>query len=382
MSLTVRVVARAEDVPAELWAAGFAPPLEGVWWYRTLERSGLEDQFTFSYAMVEDEGRPVALAPMFVADIPIELVVPGEVMPLFRAIGMVWKGVMHQRTLFVGSPFSDEGTVGFMSGADRVAALTTLARAMDGLARKAGAWMLVWKDFPDTAKAEMDAMATAAGFFPAVSYPGAVVQFPSGDKADYVAMLSSSRRQNMKRRLKRSLALADLRAETIQHPSADVLDEIFALFTQTYEKAETRFERLDRRFFEASANLAEAHFVVLRAAEDGAMVAFMLCFVSGDTVINKFIGLDYGRDRDWFLYFRLWDAAVDWALLIGARSLQSGQTGYRPKLELGHTLVPLTNYARHRNPLVHAVYAAVGRKITWATLDPQLADAKAPAAES
>jgi hypothetical protein len=31
---------------------------------------------------------------------------------------------------------------------------------------------------------------------------------------------------------------------------------------------------------------------------------------------------------------------------------------------------------------VHAVYAAVGRKITWATLDPQLADAKAPAAES
>jgi hypothetical protein len=27
-------------------------------------------------------------------------------------------------------------------------------------------------------------------------------------------------------------------------------------------------------------------------------------------------------------------------------------------------------------------YAAVGRKITWATLDPQLADAKAPAAES
>ena len=118
--------------------------------------------------------------------------------------------------------------------------------------------------------------------------------------------------------------------------------------------------------------IPEAHFVTLREP-GGAMVAFMLCLVSGPMVINKFIGLDYGRDKDWCLYFRLWDVAVDWALSIGAETVQSGQTGYRPKLEIGHALVPLYNYARHRNPLVHAVYALVGRQITLASLDPQLA---------
>ncbi|MFV4677464.1 hypothetical protein ACNJU9_21920, partial [Mycobacterium tuberculosis] len=76
MTLSVRVAARADEVPPALWEVGFAPPLEGVWWYRGLEASGLEDQFSFSYAVVEDEGRPVALAPMFIADIPMEMVAP------------------------------------------------------------------------------------------------------------------------------------------------------------------------------------------------------------------------------------------------------------------------------------------------------------------
>jgi hypothetical protein len=374
MSLTVRVVARADEVPPILWSEGFAPPVEGVWWYRGLEQSGLEDQFTFSYAIVEDEGRPVALAPMFIADIPIELVVPAEVMPLFRAIGVVWRGVMHQRTLFVGSPFSDEGTVGFAPGADRVAALIAIARAMNGLARKAGAWMLVWKDFPEAAKGEMEAMARAAGFFPAVSYPGTVAHFPSASMADYEMSLKPSHRHNMRRRRKRSAALVNLDVEVVQHPDAATLDAIYGLFRQTFEKSETQFERLDRRYFEVFAGLPEAWFVLLRAPDDHALVAFMLCLVSGDLVINKFIGIDYARPRDWALYFRLWDEAALWAMARGAKALQSGQTGYRPKVEMGHKLQPLFNYARHRNPLVHAVYALVGKQISWASLDPYLAN--------
>ena len=89
MTYSVRVVTRAADAPAALWEAGFAPPLEGRWWYETLEEGGLADQFTFLYAVVERDGRPVGLAPMFVADVPVELVVPDELMPVFRAIGSV-----------------------------------------------------------------------------------------------------------------------------------------------------------------------------------------------------------------------------------------------------------------------------------------------------
>jgi predicted N-acyltransferase len=200
-----------------------------------------------------------------------------------------------------------------------------------------------------------------------------VVRFRSARRADYEADLKPSHRYNLRRRLKRSRALVELRTEVIQRPDPAALDEICALFLQTFHKSDTQFERLDRRFFEVFAALPEAWFITLRELEKGEMVAFMLCLRSGERVINKFIGLDYRRDRDWMLYFRLWDAAADWALSIGAAELQSGQTGYRAKLEIGHQLTPLWNYGRHRIAPVHWVYALVGRTISWASLDPQLA---------
>jgi len=64
---------------------------------------------------------------------------------------------------------------------------------------------------------------------------------------------------------------------------------------------------------------------------------------------------------------------VDWALSRGVDAIQSGQTGYAPKIETGHRLLPLTNYCAHRNRLVHAIGRAFARHITWSTLDDDLA---------
>ena len=99
----------------------------------------------------------------------------------------------------------------------------------------------------------------------------------------------------------------------------------------------------------------------------------MLVFRIGDRVVNKFIGLDYSRAGQTYLYFRLFEAALGFAHATGARELQSGQTGYRAKLDLGHTLVPLFNLVRHKNPLSHAIYRAIGGRVTWSSLDADLA---------
>lgn len=373
MTYQVRVVPRAAEVPPHLWDEGFAPPVEGRWWYETLEDAGLEDQFTFLYAVVERDGTPVALAPMFVADVPIDLVVPEALMPLFTLIGRVFPAVLAQRTLFVGCPIADEGDVGLLPGEDRTAVLAAIATAMDGIARTHRALMLVWKDLPDRYAPDMAAAAARTGFFTAPSYPGAEVQFVSRDKADVFARMKPSHRQQLRRKLRRSLEQADLETTVIQAPDAALLDEVFGLFMQTYERATTRFERLDVRFFRRIAREPAAHFLLMRDRGDRRLVAFMLLLDLGPVVINKFIGIDYARPKDWMLYFRLTDAAIDWAIDRGAERLQSGQTGYRVKIELGHSLTPLTNYGRHRIGPVNWVYALVARTISWKTLDPELA---------
>jgi uncharacterized protein len=90
-------------------------------------------------------------------------------------------------------------------------------------------------------------------------------------------------------------------------------------------------------------------------------------------MINKFIGLDYGLGGHWFLYFRLWEQAIAWASSVGATDFQSGQTGYRAKLDLGHRLVPLNNFCQHRHAWLHRLFASVAQGISWATLDEDLA---------
>jgi uncharacterized protein len=110
----------------------------------------------------------------------------------------------------------------------------------------------------------------------------------------------------------------------------------------------------------------------LLSVATGTPVAFMLYFMIGGCAINKFIGIDLDSHPEAYLYFRLWQEFLIRATCLGATDVSSGQTGYRAKFDLGHELVPLTNFSKHFNRVLHRVYAAVGRRVTLATLDPDL----------
>jgi len=351
----------ASDIDSALWEACFPPPLEGRWWYETLERSHLDDQFTFLYAVISRDGTPTGIAPAFVMNFPVSLVAPDALKPLLPLLGRL----AHPKTLFVGSPCADEGTVGLVPGTDVRAALSALQEALLAKARELDAPLLVWKDMPAD-------FAQPSGTFRVASFPGTLVEL-GADKNAYFASLKGSRRHNVRKKIRRSESQFPARSEVLQRPEAHVLDEIFALFTQTYERATTRFERLNREFFTRIAGVPCARFVTLREEKSGAMVAFMLCFELAPKLINKFVGMDYRRPGEWQLHFRLWDTVVDYALSRGLASIQSGQTGYAVKIETGHRLVPLVNFCRHRNGLVHALAARAARGIDWASLDDDLA---------
>jgi hypothetical protein len=361
------------EIPRTLWEACFPPPLEGRWWYETLETCGLDDQFTFLYATIENDGRPVGIAPCFTMDVDLRLVVPPLLWPLLAALGRVFRSLARPRILFVGSPCADEGTVGFEPGVDRAQALHSLQVALERKADELGAAMLVWKDFPQSCSGDLSRLARQCGLFPLASFPGTIAALPEAKKERYLASLKSSSRNKLKRKIKASVAHFAADVEIVQRPDPATLNELFALFWQTYERAETKFERLNRRVFESMAQHPVSHFLIVREKATREAVAFMLCFDMGGRVINKYIGLDYRRPKEWFLLFRLWDAAVDWAASRRATSIQSGQTGYSAKLLQGHRLVPLTNYCKHRNRFLHAICRAIARRVSWRTLDGDLA---------
>jgi len=373
--ITLRWVPAALDISADLWAASLPPPVEGDWWYRALEQARLEDQFRFAYGVLEREQQPIGIVPTFQMDVPIDLVAPPIVAAALRAGGRVFRRLGYQRTLFVGSPCSDEGTIGLVRGEPLGPVLDVVQQALEERARFLGVSMIVWKDFPDEDKSDLERLAQARGLFRIASFPGTRIKLRGTSFDDYLAALKPPKRHRLKRNLRRGKEALPLVASVVTRPSDSVLAEIFALFWQTYERGKTKFERLTPEFFAAIAAEPPAYFVLLRNPATGRLAAFMLLFLVGRRVINKFIGLDYLLGREGKLYFQLWEHAVRWAGAAGATEIQSGQTGYPIKLDLGHELVPLTNYCKHRNRLVHRVFAVVASHVDWASLDDDLARA-------
>jgi hypothetical protein len=155
----------ATEIPNDLWDACFQPPAEGRWWYETLDQSGIEDQFTFFYGLIEHLGRPVGIAPGFVMDVPVEQVAPQEFLRLLRPAGKIVPSVLCQRTVFVGSPILDEGRVGLVSHVDRRTALLSLQVALEKKAEELRAPLIVWKDFPESSSADLNWLSHERGFF-------------------------------------------------------------------------------------------------------------------------------------------------------------------------------------------------------------------------
>jgi peptidoglycan biosynthesis/recognition FemAB-like protein len=363
----------ASQIPDGLWDASFQPPAAGRWWYETLDQSGIEDQFTFSYALIKHLGCPVGIAPVFVMDVPVDQVAPQEFLRLFRLFGKIVPSVLCQRTLFVGSPILDEGRVGLISQVNRRAALLSLQAALEKKADELRAPMIVWKDFPESSTTDFNWLSHQRRLFRVISFPNTIVEFSSPRKEDYFAAMKGSRRRKLKTKLRRSREQVALGVEIVQRPDAKTLDDIFGLFWQTYEKSASKFERLNRKFFEVFAEQQATLFIILREKIAGEMIAFMLCFDMGERLINMYIGMDYSRPKEWMLFFRLWDAAVDLALSRGFSAIVSGRSSYEAKIETGHSLVPLNNYCRHRNVFLHAIYRIAAQRIGWASLDEALA---------
>jgi Acetyltransferase (GNAT) domain len=369
----VEFLETASQIPNDLWEACFQPPAEGRWWYETLDQSGIEEQFTFFYGLIRHLGRSIGIAPVFVMDLPIEEVAPEKFLRLLRLIGKIVPSVLFQRTLFVGSPILDESRIGLISDANRRAALLALQIALEKQADELRAAMIIWKDFPESSSNDLNWLSHQRRLFRVVSFPNTVVEFLSFRKEDYFAAMKGSRRHNLKKKLRRSREQVALGVEIVQRPDSKTLDDIFGLFWQTHEKSAAKFAKLNRKFFELIAEKPATLFIILREQGTGEMIAFMLCLDMGKRLINLFIGMDYSRPKEWMLYFRLWEAAVDLALSRGFTAVVSGRSSYAIKIEMGHKLVPLNNYCRHRNLFLHHLYRILAQRVDWASLDDALA---------
>jgi hypothetical protein len=367
--LSVSFRSTAADIPQELWARCFAAEIDGYFWHDLLDRSELGDQFHFEYAVVQRQAEPIAIAPMFLMDLPIDIATPPALTQCLQLVKRIAPTFYVQRTLFVGAPGTDEGALGMVAGVDLFGVVSAVHTAALERAKHAKASMLVWKDFPSQYWPALRAIAAERRLFELVSFPNTRIDQPGTDFDAYLRRLTTGNRSKFRRKLRLSRQAHDVRTTVEVGSDPDLIEQLWPLYQQTFAKAKLQFERLTKAFFVRAMAYEHCATIVLRDGPTDRPVAFMLCFVLGRRAVNKYIGIDYDYGQHSFLYFRLFEAFIRWAQATGASELQSGQTAYRPKLDLGHQLVPLNNFVYHRHWLVHHVFALVARQIGWETLD-------------
>jgi hypothetical protein len=127
-----------------------------------------------------------------------------------------------------------------------------------------------------------------------------------------------------------------------------IIDEIFPLYQQVYDRARMTFDALNKDYFLALGRELpdKTRFFVWR--QDGRIIAFNLCMIHGQTLYDLGVGFDHSVALELHLYFVTFRDVIQWCIENGVKTYHAASLDYDPKLHLRLRLVPQDIYARFK----------------------------------
>lgn len=344
--ITYKVYDKIEEIGRENWEAAFGDQAEGYSFYKAVEDSRLAG-FTFHYLELCQDAHPAVIAPLFCADLNLDIALDGFPARVIKFIRVFFPRFLIYRTVFCGSPFSESGALGARGTALNDPFIKdVLLQAIDYHAEKCRARMVVFKDFLEDDAKRLDYL-KSKGFTKIDSFPAVSVGLNFGSFEEYLQSLGSATRKNLRKKLKTAFAQGGIEVRLAQDVSP-CIQEITRLYENAYQAGSTKFEKLTAEFFlQVNKQLpSQARFFLYYL--QGKLAAFNLCLVHKNILIDKFIGFDYAVSKRYNLYFVSWAHNIKWCLEHSISAYYPGQTDYEPKIRLGGRFIPLYVYLKHR----------------------------------
>jgi predicted N-acyltransferase len=192
------------------------------------------------------------------------------------------------------------------------------------------------------------------------------------DFDDYMnRALNSATRRKLRKKF-RTAALAPPIEMTVIGDITPLIDDIFPLYRQVYERSKLRFEKLTPEFFCNIGRLMpdKAAFFIWR--QNAKIVAFSLCMFENDAFYPEYVGFDYTIALRLHLYHYVVRDMISWAIAHDYKWLCSSGLNYDPKLHLRHKLDPIDLYVRHRSTAINAILKPILPWIEPTRYDPIL----------
>ncbi len=152
---------------------------------------------------------------------------------------------------------------------------------------------------------------------------------------DYQADLPHKKRSEF-RRVRRRAQDAGVTVET-SCPTPEIQPRIEELIRNVYQRHNQRNPYVPNLFCRARDILGD-DFTLLLARQRGDIIACMALLRSGDTLILKWLGLDYERTLSTFTYHLIMTESIPKAIEMGVRWLKFGSMSYVTKKLMGAIL--------------------------------------------
>jgi predicted N-acyltransferase len=367
----VFVATRAQVEASPAWRAAFADHRQDHRYYHIVEDT-IRQGFEYRYLVIEDEsGAVVAIQPFFVLSQDL-LGGAGRVVRAFaNVVRRLFPGFVVMRTLMVGCA-AGEGHLESDGNGRATHVARVLQATLPRIAADVRASLIVMKEFPAAYRPAMACMSND-GYARIPSYPMTRLRIDGfEDFESYVAKaLSKNARKSLRRNLRRAEGGGPIDVEVLTDVTP-VMDEVYPLYLQVYDRATMRFEKLTREYLSRLGKEMpdRSRFFVWRIA--GRAVAFAVTMVTGDTLYDLYLGMEYPLALDLHLYFYTFRDVLSWAIGQGLTWYCSTPLGYDPKLHLGCDLAPLDLYVRHRWGPVNVVMKRVMPYLEPTRHDPTL----------
>ena len=310
--------------------------------YAITERT-LADQFEQRYFILWNRNEnKIAIQPFFFVRQDLAAGLPGGQRKQILRLRSLWRNFLFLRMWMVGCPAGE----GNLDSTERWA-IVSLREALDAYERVAKPAVTMLKDFSAEHRQILGEF-QSHGFRRIPGMPATELDLNFGTFDEYMqTRLGKVFRKNLRRKFKVLKRVPPLSVEVVRDVSL-IIDEIFPLYRQVYERAQMTFDSLNKDYFLALGHEMpdKTRFFVWR--QNGRIVAFNLCLVHRQTLYDLGVGFDYSVALQLHLYFVTFRDVIRWCIANGVRAYHGGSLDYDPKLHLKLRLVPQDIYARFK----------------------------------
>ena len=322
--------------------------------------------FKIGYVAVKRGGIIICIAPYFITDYRLDTTVQGALKNVLIKIRDYLPNLFSIRLLCVGSPITDSCKIGIANDYPFDGEiLTALNSELEKIANRENISVIAFKDVLENQALNFKAPLQKLGFTEVANMPVAsnLIKFPSLDA--YLNTLSYSMRKNLRRKLK---SKSHVNIEEYSGAPPDI-NAIYALYLQTYEQSELKFEKLTLEFFESIPGLMpnNCRFVLYYA--ENQLIAFNCLLHRDGVLLDKYIGMHQELAQKYNIYFLSWLHNIEMCIRDGFHTFQSGQASYETKIRLGATLTPTSIFFRHRNIFLNQPLKLLSRVLAYANFD-------------